>query len=136
MGTMKVAQPIFVSNYHNARKIINLGKTQQAEEVHLQPNEHVVLFKQRFLPDDTFTIRNHSAMAKIMVFLSDTSDVPTTGGIEIAAKMELQLIVPTAFKMPFGHNLIVLNGTLIDDAHVTVVLAHGKSHSSAALPTL
>ena len=74
-------------------------------------------------------------MAKIKVFLSDTSDIPTTGGIEIAAQMEIQLTIPTGFKMPFGHSLIVLNEATMDDAHVTVVLAHGKSHSKAGNET-
>ena len=131
IGTMKQAQPIFVSTYRNARKIINLGKGQMAEERKLQPGEHMDLFKERFMIDDTFTIRNHSAMAKIKVFLSDTSDVPATGGIEILANTQLILTIPTGFKMPFGHSLIILNEATMDDAHVTVVLAHGKSHAAA-----
>jgi hypothetical protein len=91
----------------------------------------MVLFKEKFLKDDTFTFRNHSAMAKIKVFLSDTSDVPATGGIEIAAQTQLILTIPKGFKMPFGHSLIVLNEATMDDAHVTIVLAHGKSHAAA-----
>ena len=70
-------------------------------------------------------------MAKIKVFLSDTSDVPATGGIEIEAKTQVILSIPKGFKMPFGHSLIILNMATIDDAHVTVVLAHGKSHAAA-----
>jgi hypothetical protein len=136
MGTMKQAHADFVSTFTNARKIINLGKTQMAEELHLMPNHFEVIFGQKFLEGDTFTIRNHSDMAKIRVFLSDSSNMPdATAGVEIAAKMEIKLTIPTGFKMPFGHSLIVLNEATMDDAQVTVVLAHGKSHSKAGNET-
>lgn len=133
--TLKLTQGAFVQTYDNACIIIDLGKGQRAEEKKLQPGEKVILFTQKFLTGDTFTVRNHSDMAKIKVFLSDTGEIPTTGGIEIAAQMEIQLTIPTGFKMPFGHSLIVLNGATMDDAHVTVVLAHGKSHSKAGNET-
>jgi hypothetical protein len=129
--TLRLTQPVFLDTYDNSCIIIDLGKGQMAEERKLQPGEHMVLFTQKFLKDDTFTFRNHSAMAKIKVFLSDTSDVPATGGIEIAAQTQLILTIPTGFKMPFGHSLIILNEATMDDAHVTVVLAHGKSHAAA-----
>jgi hypothetical protein len=134
--TLSFTQPTFVQTYSNSCIIIDLGKGQMSEEVHLMPGEHVALFTQKFLPDDTFTIRNHSNLAKIKVYLSDNSNVPASGGIEIAALKELKLEVPTAFKMAFGHVLIVVNEDTIDDAHVTVVLAHGKSNSGAATPSL
>jgi len=133
--TLRITQPAFLDTYDNSCIIIDLGKGQMAEEKKLQPGEHIVLFKERYLNTDTFTIRNHSDMAKIKVFLSDGSDVPTTGGIEIDAKTELKLAIPTGFKMPFGHSLIVLNEATLDDAHVTVVLAHGKSQSKAGNET-
>jgi hypothetical protein len=129
--TLRITQPKFLDTYDNSCIIIDLGKGQMAEERKLQPGEHMVLFKERYLNTDTFTIRNHSAMAKIKVFLSDTSDVPATGGIEILAQTQVILTIPTGFKMPFGHSLIVLNEATMDDAHVTVVLAHGKSHAAA-----
>ena len=129
--TMRITQPVFLDTYDNSCIIIDLGKGQMAEERKLQPGEHMVLFTQKFLIDDTFTIRNHSAMAKIKVFLSDTNEIPATGGIEIAAQTQLILTIPKGFKMPFGHSLIVLNEATMDDAHVTIVLAHGKSHAAA-----
>jgi hypothetical protein len=129
--TLRITQPKFLDTYDNSCMIIDLGKGQMAEERKLQPGEHMVLFKERYLNTDTFTIRNHSDMAKIKVFLSDTSDVPATGGIEIEAKTQVILSIPKGFKMPFGHSLIILNMATIDDAHVTVVLAHGKSHAEA-----
>jgi hypothetical protein len=134
--TLRFTQGSFVQTYDNACIIINLGKGQMSEEEHLMPGEHVALFTKKFLTDDTFTVRNHSEMAKIKVFLSDNTDVPATGGIEIPAKAELKLSIPTAFKMPFAHTLIVLNEATMDDAHVTVILAHGNSHSIAPAPSL
>ena len=136
VNTFRKSQATFVESHFDARKIINLGKTQQAEEVHLMPKHFEAIFGQKFLEGDTFTVRNHSDMAKIRVFLSDSSNIPdATAGIEIEAKTEIQLSIPTGFKMPFGHSLIVLNEATMDDAHVTVVLAHGKSHSKAGNET-
>jgi hypothetical protein len=134
--TLKLTQETFVLTFDNACKIINLGKAQMAEERHLHPSEHIEIFKQKFLVGDTFTIRNHSDLANIKVWLSDTPDVPATGGKEIAAHTEIKLEIPTAFEMPFGHSLIIENLSHMDDAHVTVVLAHGKSHSKAPEPIL
>jgi len=135
MMPFKKAKPDFYNEYFSARIIINYGKAQVSVEKKLQPGKHVVLFANKFLPGDTFTIRNHSVLAKIKVFLSDGIDVPTTAGIEIAPKMEQQLAIPEGFKMPFAHNLIVLNESTMDDAQVTVIFAHGKSHSKAGNET-
>ena len=136
VNNYKIAQPAFIDNFVNSRKIINLGKTQMAEELHLIPNHFEVIFEKKFLEGDTFTIRNHSDMAKIRVFLSDSSSIPdTTAGVVIDAKTEIKLTIPTGFKMPFGHSLIVLNEATLDDAHVTVVLAHGMSQSKAGNET-
>ena len=134
--TLKLVQPTFVQTYDNACIIVNLGHAQMSEEAHLMPLEHVAMFTQKFLPTDTFTIRNHSEYAKIKVYLSDNTNLPTTGGIEIGARSELKMEVPSAFKMPFGHILIVYNEAPMDDAHVTAVLAHGQSNSGAPTPTL
>jgi hypothetical protein len=134
--TLKMVQPTFVQTYENACIIVNLGRGMMSEEAFLMPLEHVALFTQKFLPTDTFTIRNHSEYAKIRVYLADNTNLPTTGGIEIAAKSDLQMEVPSAFKMPFGHILIVYNEAPMDDAHVTAVLAHGQSNSGAPTPTL
>jgi hypothetical protein len=134
--TLKLVQANFVQTYDNSCIIVNLGHGQMSEEVHLMPLEHVAMFTQKFLPTDTFTIRNHSEYAKIRVYLADNTNLPTTGGIEIGARSELKMEVPTAFKTAFGHILIVVNEATMDDAHVTVVLAHGKSQSGAATPTL
>jgi len=138
VGTLGLTQPAFVQTYKNACIIIDLGKGQMAEEVILQPNEHKVLFKNKFLPNDTFTVRNHSELANIKVYLSDDSNIPPidTGGVTLMANSEIKLSIPTAFNMAFGHNLIVQNISNMDDAHVTVVLAHGKSNSSAGEPSI
>lgn len=136
VDTFTLIQPDFVKTYKNSCIIINYGKAQMAEEKHLMPEEHVALFKGKFMPGDTFTVRNHSKLAAIKVFLSDNENVPNTEGIEIEATKDLKLSIPKAFKMPFGHTLIVLNKSAIDDAQVTVILAHGKSHSSAMEPML
>jgi len=134
--TLKLVQPVFVQTYDNSCIIVNLGHAQMSEEVYLMPLEHVALFTQKFLPTDTFTIRNHSEYAKIKVYLADNTNLPTTGGIEIASRSELKMEVASAFKMPFGHILIVYNEAPMDDAHVTAVLAHGQSNSGAPTPTL
>jgi len=134
--TMRLAQPKFVQTYDNSCIIVNLGHAQMSEEAFLMPGEHMALFTQKFMPLDTFTIRNHSEYAKVKVYLADNTNLPTTGGIELAARSELKMEVPSAFKMPFGHILIVYNEAPMDDAHVTAVLAHGQSNSGAATPTL
>ena len=130
--TYKAAQPVFVAGYTNARKIIDLGKTMQAEELHLMPHHFEVAFGKKFAEGDTFTIRNHSTVT-IEIALTDTpATMPTANKIKVAANTELQATVSKDFGGIFGHWLIVNNPADIDDAHVTIILAHGKSNSSAA----
>jgi len=131
VGTMKVTQPTFVSNYTNARKIINLGKTQQAEELHLMPKHFEVIFGRKFSEGDTFTVRNHSAIMMEVFITDNTSVLPTVNGVKIPSKTDMKLVVSKDFGGVFGHWLMVNNPNALDDLHVTVILAHGKSHSSA-----
>ena len=133
MGTMKTAHADFYSTFHNARKIINLGKGQMAEELHLMPKNYEAIFGKKFETGDTFTVRNHSKYAA-EVYLSDiTTALPTANGVKIAAETDLQLEVGKDFGSVFGHWLLVDNPNALDDVHVTVILAHGKSHSSAVV---
>ena len=133
VGTMKVAQPTFAMNYTNARKIINLGKTQQAAELHLMPKHFEAIFGQKFLEGDTFTIRNHSEVT-IEVFLTDTPGIlSSTNGVKILGKTNVQLNISKDFGGVFGHWLVVYNPNALDDVQVTIVLAHGKSHSGAGI---
>ena len=130
--TYKAAQPTFVAGYLNARKIIDLGKTQQAEELHLMPHHFEAIFGKKFQEGDTFTVRNHSTVP-IELALTDTpATMPTANKIRVEANAELQASVSKDFGGIFGHWLIVNNPADIDDAHVTIILAHGKSKSSAA----
>lgn len=129
--TYKVAQPNFVAGYLNARKVINLGKTQQAEELHLMPHHFEAIFGKKFLEGDTFTIRNHSTV-KIQIALTDNpATMPTANVITVAANNEIQATVSKDFGGVFGHWLIVNNPNDIDDTHITIILAHGKSGSQA-----
>ena len=134
VGTMKVAQPTFVATYTNARKIINLGKTQQAVEVHLLPHHFEAEFGMKFSEGDTLTVRNHSNVP-IILALTDTPNVmPTAGLRDVPPQQEFKLVVPADFGGVFGHWLMVHNPQDIEDAHVTIILAHGKSNSQAASP--
>ena len=133
MGTMKYSHGDFYSTYHYARKIINLGKAQMAEELHLMPKHFEAIFGKRFEAGDTFTVRNHSKYAA-EVYLSDVTTVlPTVNGVKIAAETDLKLEIPINFGGVFGHWLLVDNPNALDDVHITVILAHGKSHSSAVV---
>ena len=134
--TYKIGHPTFVTAYDNGRKIIDLGKTMKAEEAILHPREHVAWFHNKYLPGDTLTLRNHSILAKIKVFLSDTTDVPTTGGFEIDPEHEFKMAIPTDFQCPFGHYIIIVSLSDTDDAHITGILAKGKSSSQAPSPPL
>ncbi len=131
---MKIAQPTFVSTFEKARQIIALGKTQQAEELNLHPLHFEAVFGKKFKKGDTLTIRNHSEV-EVEAALTDTpSEMPTTGKVQIAAQSELKLSVPTDFGGVFGHWLMIHNESNIEDAKVTIVLAHGKSASAAPSP--
>ena len=134
LKTFKQAQPSFVSSYNNARKVIDLGKTQQAEELHLMPHEFEAIFGKKFAEGDTFTIRNHSDVP-VRAALSDVpTQMPTDIVVEIAPNSELKLAVSADFGGKFRHWLMIHNPNDLDDAHVTIILAHGKSQSSAQSP--
>jgi len=49
----------------------------------------------------------------------------------IDGKSDMKLEVPVDFKNVFGHYLMVFNGQEMDEAHVTIILAKGKSQSGA-----
>ncbi len=130
--TYKTAQPAFFAAYTNARKIVDLGKTTQAEELVLMPHHFEAIFGKKFLEGDTFTVRNHSPK-EIILALTDTPNVmATTNLLNVPPMTELQAEVSKNFGGVFGHWLLVHNPDDIDDAKVTIILAHGKSHSSAA----
>ena len=132
VNTFKKSQATFVANHFDARKIINLGKTQQAEEVHLMPKHFEAIFGKKFLEGDMITVRNHSTV-DMEVFLTDTTDtLPVKGGLKILKNAEIKLEISKDFGGLFGHSIVVYNPNTIDDVHVTVILAHGKSHSAAA----
>ena len=132
IGNYKMSQSSFVEGYSNARKINNLGKTLQAKELHLEPHHFEAIFAKKFKKGDTFTVRNHSEDA-VSIFLTDTPKIlPTSNGIIIQPQAEVKVSVPSDFADQFGHWLTVFNPSDIDDAHVTVILAHGKSKSQAA----
>jgi len=134
INTFQIAQPVFVESYHNARKIINLGKSMQARELHLMPHQYESIFGRKFKEGDTFTVRNHSSVP-IIVALTDTPDAqPTTNTREILANQEFQLSVPSDFGGIFGHWLSIFNPNDLDDTNVTIILAHGKSLSQAPPP--
>lgn len=134
LKTFKQAQPTFVTSYTNARKIIDLGKTIQAEELHLMPHQFEATFAKKYAEGDTFTIRNHSDVP-VRAALSDVpTQMPTDIVVEIAPQSELKLAVSTDFGGKFRHWLMVHNPNDLDDAHVTIILAHGKSQSSAPSP--
>ena len=131
IGTMKSGHADFFSTYKNARKIINLGKKQMAKELHLMPKHFEAVFGKKFAEGDTFTVRNHSAV-EMEVFLTDNITVlPTTNGVKIPSDTDLKLEISKDFGGVFGHYLVVYNPNTMDDVQVTVILAHGKSHSSA-----
>jgi hypothetical protein len=134
--TYKLTNASFVEAYDIACKIIDLGKGMTAEEVVMHPGDHVALFHEKFLPGDTLTVRNHSVLANIKVFLNDTTDVPASGGFEILPQHEFKLAIPTDFNGPFGHYVIMENLSVTDDAHVTGILAKGASSSGAPSPAL
>ena len=134
--TFKISNASFVSAYDIGSEIIDLGKGMTTEEAVMHPGEHVAWFHEKFLPGDTVTIRNHSVLAGIKVYLSDTTDVPATGGFEIGAMLDFKLSVPTDFNCPFGHYVIIVNMSGTDDARVTGILAEGASHSVAPAPPL
>ena len=134
LKTFKQAQPTFVTSYTNARKIIDLGKTIQAEELHLMPHQFEATFAKKYTEGDTFTIRNHSDVP-VNAALSDVpTQMPTDIVVEIAPNSELKLAVSTDFGGKFRHWLMIHNPNDLDDAHVTIILAHGKSQSSAPSP--
>ncbi|MEI6815894.1 MAG: hypothetical protein WCL14_04725 [Bacteroidota bacterium] len=134
--TYRYTHKVFVESYDNGRIIIDLGKTMKTEEAVLHPREHVAWFHQKYLPGDTLTFRNHSVLAKVKVFLNDSTDVPTTGGFVIDPEHEFKMAIPTDFQCPFGHYIIVVSLSDTDDANVTGILAKGKSASSAPAPPL
>ncbi len=134
--TYRLLHGTFVTTYDNGRKIIDLGKTMKTEEDVLHPGEHVAWFHNKYLPGDTLTLRNHSVLASVKVFISDGTTVPATGGYVLAPDSEIKLSIPDDFGGVFGHNVIVESLSATDDAHVTGILAKGKSSSSAPTPPL
>jgi hypothetical protein len=131
VSTFKKSQPTFVESHFNARKIVNLGKGKMAEELHLLPKHFEAVFGMKFETGDTFTIRNHSKYVA-EVYLSDvTTALPTVNGVKVPSDTELKLVVGKDFGGVFGHWLMVDNPNALDDVHITVILAHGKSFSGA-----
>jgi hypothetical protein len=134
--TFKYTQKTFVVGYDNSRKIIDLGKGMKTAEAVLHPLEHVAWFKDKYLPKDTLTLRNHSVLGSVKIFVSDGTTVPTTGGYVLAPDSEIKLEIPGDLGGVFGHNVIVESLSATDDIHVTGILASGKSSSSAPSPPL
>ncbi len=133
VSTFKKSQLTFCESHFAARKIVNLGKGKMAEELHLMPKHFEAIFGKKFMVGDTFTVRNHSKYVA-EVYLSDiTTALPTVNGVKIPSDTELKLEVGKDFGGVFGHWLIVDNPNALDDVHITVILAHGKSHSSAVV---
>jgi len=134
--TYRYTQGVFVAAYDNGRKILDLGKGAKTDEAILHPREHIAWFHNKYLPGDTLTLRNHSILAKIKAYLSDSTDVPATGGFEIDPEHEFKMEIPTDFNGPFGHYIIIVSMSDTDDASVTGILAKGKSDSDAPSPPL
>ena len=134
--TYRLGHKVFVESYDNGRKILDYGKGAKTEEAVLHPREHVAWFFKKFLPGDSLTFRNHSVLAKVKVFLSDTTDVPVTGGIEVGPETDFKLAIPTEFDCEFGHYIIVVSLSDMDDADVTGILCKGTSTSEAPSPPL
>jgi hypothetical protein len=129
--TFKIAQPTFVEGYFNARTIVNLGKSHSSKELELEPYHFEAIFGKKFKEGDTLTIRNHSQVP-IQIFLTDTPSIlPTYNGITIQAQDEAKVSISKDFNKQFAHWLTVFNPNKVDDADVTIILAHGKSQSKA-----
>jgi hypothetical protein len=130
VSTFRLVNPSFVEAHFKARKIINLGKTMQAEELHLMPQSFESIFGMKFSEGDTFILRNHSGY-EIQAALTDTPAVlPTAGIIKISANTEIKVAIPKDFGGVFGHWLVIMNTNPLDDIHATVILASHKPSGS------
>ena len=96
------------------------------------PHHFEAIFGKKFAEGDTFTIRNHSTVPVIVALTNTPNLMPTTNTIIINPNDDIQAEVAKNFGGIFGHWLVVNNPNNLDDAKVTIILAHGKSHSSAA----
>jgi hypothetical protein len=131
IGSLKATQGAFFDAYTKARVIIDLGKSQLAEELHLVPTEYKAVFGNKFKIGHWFTVRNHGDFP-IIAYLTDTPDtLVVKNEVVIEGQNEVKLEVPIDFKNEFAHWLMVYNERTLDDAHVTIILAHGKSQSKA-----
>ena len=135
MGIYKFSQGDFYRTYKNARKIIDLGKSHKTAHIDLMPMQFTAVLGQKFEAGDTFVIRNYSPVA-VHAFITDTPEVlPALEiGIVINANSEIKLSVPEDFGGIFAHWLLFYNHNQLDDAEISVLLAHGESSSSAPSP--
>ena len=130
--TYKKNYPEFVEVYFNARKIIDLGKTQKSEQVHLMPTHFEDFFTKKFEEGDTLIVRNHGKDT-IKVYINDNTKVlPADNGIEVKADEDVKLSISEDFGGVFGHSIIIYNPSKIENADVTLILSHGKSTSKAS----
>lgn len=131
VGTYQKSRPTFFDTYMAARKIVNYGKTQQAEEVELMPNDFKAIFGKKFEPGYWITVRNNCDFpAKIM--LSDTPDeLKLENEVTVDGNMDMKFEIPKDFNCAFKHWIMVANANPLDVINVTVILSKGKSQSDA-----
>ena len=131
INTFKKNNPKFVEVYYNARKIIDLGKSQKTEQIHLMPTHFEDFFTKKFEEGDTLIVRNHGKDT-IKVFINDNTKVlPADNGVEVKTDDDVKLSISSDFGGVFGHSIIIYNPSKMENADVTLILSHGKSTSKA-----
>jgi hypothetical protein len=131
IGGFKQSHVAFYDAYKKSRAIINLGKTQVAEELHLMPHEFKAIFGKKLKIGNWVTVRNHSDFPATVYLTDDTNTLLVKNEVIIPANDELKLAVPADFKNEFKHNLMIYNQNTLDDVQITVILSKTKSQSQA-----
>ena len=141
VDTMNVAQPEFCRTYHYNREIIDLGKGHVTAEMNLQPQEVETAFGNKFKAGYSFTVRNHSN-GEVFAGLTTMENPPPIPPIPpiptpeyplviIPGNSEMVLDIPSDAVGISNHYLGIYNPNEFDDAHVTLIMAKGKSQSNA-----
>jgi hypothetical protein len=131
IGTLKNTQRSFYDAYKKSRRIIHLGKTQQAVELNLQAREFKAIFGKKFKAGYWFTVRNHSDFPAVLYLTDEPNELSVKNEVTIVGKAEVKLKVPADFNKIFGHWLMVFNPNTLDGVKLTVIRARKKSKSRA-----
>ena len=128
---MKATQADFAKGYKFSREIVNVGKGHKTVELHMMPLQTETAFYNQFEAGDSFVIINPNKQAITVGFATKEHGAPETDTATVPGLSRLVVRISEKAGVLAARYLSVVNTAPLDDAHVTILLAHGVSQSKA-----